>query len=142
MAKLSRDAFFTAGLMLYLGEGEKGKYAQISLTNTEPRVIKFFIKWTIKFLDIPKGELKAGLHLYENMDIGKERLFWQKELGLKTSQFYKPSIRKLQKGSFTYKESYRHGTCKIYSFGVERKREIMMAIRAFLDEYEKRIRGV
>lgn len=135
LAKLSEDAFFVAGLMLYLGEGNKSHYAQISLSNTDSKIIKFFIQWLIDFFGVAKKEMKAELHLYENMDIKKEQKFWQKELGFRKNQFYKTQIRKLQKSSFSYKGSYRHGTCQIYFPGVEKKRELMMAIQAFLDKY-------
>lgn len=133
--KISEDAFFVAGLMLYLAEGGKTNYAQITLTNTDPKIIKFFIEWLINFFGIAKKKIKTELHLYENMDIKKEQKFWQKELGFRKNQFYKIQIRKLQKASFSYKESYRHGTCQIYFPGVEKKRELMMAIQAFLDKY-------
>jgi len=132
---ISKDAFFVAGLMIYLGEGGKTNYAQINLANTDPRIIKFFIKWLVNFFDIERSIIKAELHLYENMDIDKEKEFWRSEIGFSENQFYKTQIRKLQKGSFTYRGSYRHGTCSIYVLGVERKRELMMAIQAFVDQY-------
>jgi len=135
LAKLSEDAFFVAGLMLYLSEGGKSNYAQISLSNTDSKIIKFFMQWLIHFFSVAKKKMKAELHLYENMDIKKEQKFWQKELGFRKNQFYKTQIRKLQKSSFSYKGSYRHGTCQIYLPGVERKRELMMAIQVFLDKY-------
>jgi len=135
--KLSKDTFFVAGLMLYLGEGDKKNYNRISLANTDPEIIKFFIKWMVDFFDIIREKITVQLHLYENMDIEKEKEFWKNELGFQENQFYRPSIRKLQKGSFSYKESFRHGTCAIYVLGVEKKRELMMALQAFLDKYMK-----
>jgi len=137
LTNLSKDAFFVAGLMLYLGEGDKRDRNKIGLANTDVWVIKFFIKWLVDFLGIPKEKIRAQLHLYQNMDIKKEEGFWEKELGLPETQFYRPSIRKLQKASFSYKESYRHGTCSIYVCGVKKKREIMAAIQAFLDIYSE-----
>ena len=76
-------------------------------------------------------------YIHENMDIEKEKEFWENELGLSKNQFYKPSIRKLEKASFSYRESFRHGTCAIYVLGVKKKQELMMAIQAFLDRYMK-----
>jgi len=139
--KLSRNALFVAGLILYLGEGNKRAYTEIALANTDHKIIKFFIRWLNEFLKIPKEEMKAGLHLYENMDIEKEKEFWKNELGFQENQFYKPSIRKLKKASFSYKEPSRHGTCALYVSGVERKRELMMAIKAFLDYYITHVKG-
>lgn len=140
-SSLSKKALFIAGLMLYLGEGGKRDHTKIAFANTDSKIIKFFIHWMNEFLGIPKDKIKVNLHLYENMDIEKEKKFWQDELGLHENQFYKPSIRKLKKASFSYKEPSRHGTCAIYVLNVEKKRELMMAIRAFLDSYEKHNKG-
>lgn len=142
MIKLSRDAFFTAGLMLYLGEGDKRNYSRISLINTDPSILNFFIKWMSDFLGINKEKIKVQLHLYENMDIDREKRFWRDILKLQESQFYKPSIRTLQKASFSYKESYRHGTCALNVPGVEKKRELAMAIYAFIDRYKGYIKDI
>jgi len=133
--KLSKKTLFVAGLMLYLGEGDKRRYERIVLANTDPKIIKFFIKWITDFLGVTKENIKVQLHLHKNMDIEKETMFWKNELGLPETHFYKPAIREPKKGSYTYKESSRHGTCGIYILGVEKKREVMMAIQAFLDKY-------
>ena len=134
-SKISIDAFFVAGLMLYLGEGDKKNYARVGLVNTDSRVIRFFVAWMTRFLKIPKDAIKAQLNLYGNMDMKREMGFWNRELQLKSSQFYKPTIRALQKSSFSYQESYRHGTCGVYFGSVEKKTELMMAMQAFVDKY-------
>jgi hypothetical protein len=134
-AELSKDAFFIAGLVLYLGEGNKKDHYKIALSNTDYKINKFFIDWMTEFLGVKKEEIKVQLHLYENMDIGKEKEFWENKLELQESQFYKPEVRKLKKASFSYKEPSRHGTCDLYVMGGEKKRELMMAIKAFLDRY-------
>ncbi len=131
--KFSTDSFFIAGLMLYLAEGSKTNNARICIVNTDPRIIKFFIKWLHQFLKISKESLRAELHLYETMDIPKEYQFWKGELGFSDQQFYKTQIRKLQKSSFSYQESFRHGTCSLIADGVKKKAEVMMAIKAFMD---------
>jgi transposase-like protein len=131
--KLSENSFFVAGLMLYLAEGAKTREYDIRIANTDVRIIKFFMRWLQKSFAISQGRLRAQLHLYPTMDIPKEILFWKKELEFEDCQFYKPEIRKLTKASFSYSESFRHGTCSLGFSSVEKKAEIMMAIRAFLD---------
>ncbi|OGI98157.1 hypothetical protein A3H53_03270 [Candidatus Nomurabacteria bacterium RIFCSPLOWO2_02_FULL_40_10] len=135
ISKIPRDAFFVAGLMLYLGEGSKTNYSKISLANTDPKIVAFFIKWLDEFLDVPKEKLKAQLHLYPNMNLEEEKRFWKSILGFNDSQFYKPYISKILRSSFTYKESFRHGTCSIYFGSVEKKAELMSNIYAFTDLY-------
>lgn len=137
LTNIKKESFFIAGLMLYLGEGDKRNRVRVGLANTDPAVVQFFVKWLKDFLRVDKDKIRVELHLYENMDIEAEKVFWEKITGLSRKQFYKTQIRKLQKGSFTYKESHRHGTCSIIFTSVEKKREIMMAIKAFLDLYQK-----
>ena len=36
---------FLAGLFLYWGEGTKAQNSLVALTNTNPAMLKFFIKW-------------------------------------------------------------------------------------------------
>lgn len=132
---------FIAGLMLYLGEGTKTDPSKLVLANTDPKVIKFYIYWLNEFLGVPKENMKAWLHLYENMDIEKEKEFWRRETGLSKEQFYELLPRPLKKSSFSYKDSNRHGTCSIYIGGVEKNREVRMAIKAFLDTFDNGLKG-
>ncbi len=132
---LSRDSFFVAGLMLYLAEGAKKENYKIDIANTDVRVIRFFIKWLDKFFSVPKASLRAELHLYEDMDIPRQILFWKTGLGFDDGQFYKVQVRKLQKSSFIYRESFRHGTCGLSFCSVKKKTELMMAIKAFMDSH-------
>lgn len=138
-SKVSADTFFVAGLMLYLGEGDKKNYARVGLVNTDSRVIRFFIAWMAHFLKIPRDAIRAHLNLYGNMEIDAEVKFWKRELQFEDSQFYKPTIRPLQKSSFSYRESYRHGTCGVYFGSVEKKTELMMAMQAFVDKYMQKV---
>lgn len=137
IANIKKESFFVAGLMLYLGEGDKRNRARVGLANTDSAVIQFFVKWLKDFLGIDRRKMRAELHLYENMDIDAEKLFWEKITGFPKKQFYKTQIRKIRKGSFNYQELQRHGTCSIIFHSVEKKREIMMAIKALLDVYQK-----
>jgi transposase-like protein len=133
LKNLSEDTFFIAGLMLYAGEGDKKNPNRINIANTDPLAIKFFIKWLSVCLDIPKERIRVQLHLYENMKINKEKSFWIKQLGLAEKQFYKSSIRKLKKSSFSYRDSFRHGTCSLYVLDTTKKREVMAAVAALFD---------
>ncbi len=141
--KLNSQTIFIAGLMLYLAEGEKTSNHRIMLSNTDSRIINFFIQWLQKFFDVSRDNVRITLHLYENMNIGKEEKYWEGELGLTKVQFYKTQIRKLQKGSFTYSNSsFRHGTCSVYYGSAEKKRSIQMGIKASLENLTESLKGV
>ena len=128
---------FIAGLVLYLAEGDKVTSHRLLIANTDARLIKFFISWMERFLGVERDKIKVMLHLYENMMIEEERDYWKKELGFGNEQFYKVQIRALRKSSFSYQESFRHGTCAIYYGSVEKKREVAMAIKALLENLAK-----
>ena len=65
---LSEKDLLIAGLFLYWGEGAKGR-GILSISNTDPKVIKFALFWMTQILNIPTNKIKAGLHLYKDMDI-------------------------------------------------------------------------
>jgi len=133
---LKNKDYYLAGLMLYLGEGAKKKESALVLANSDPKIIKFFIWWLKVFLGVSKKDVRIQLHLYENMDLEKEKKYWKGYLGVSDRQIYKLSVRKITKNSFTYRSSNMRGTCSLYVFGVDRVRNVMMAIQALLDSYQ------
>jgi len=71
--------------MLYLGEGSKKNLT--SLGNTNPLILKFFIKSIKVLYGIHKSEIKCNLHL--RSDQNKQRMieYWSKELNISKSSF-------------------------------------------------------
>lgn len=136
LSKLPREAFFVAGLALYMGEGDKRNPARVGLVNTDPNLINFFVTWLVSFFNIPREKIKVHLNLYQNMNISQEEIFWRKTIKFPSKQFYKSSIRKFHKSSFSYKDASRHGTCGIYFNSVEKKTELMMAMKALVEKFE------
>jgi len=130
-------ADYCAGLMLYQAEGEKQNRNRIVLANTDVRLLDYFVSWVKRFLNVDRSEVRVQLHLYENMNISEEETYWQKALQIPKTQFYKSSIRKLTKNSFSYSGGHKHGTCSIYILNTEKKLLLTMSIKAFLDTHKK-----
>lgn len=107
---LTNRELFLSGLFLYWAEGGKTRSSTIVLTNTNPTMLIFYIKW-LELLSVPKCKLKINLHLYSDMNIDKEINFWSKTLKIKKNQFRKPYIKKSKLSSITYKNGFGHGTC-------------------------------
>lgn len=137
LSKISEQSLFIAGLMLYAAEGDKKSRAEIAFSNTDAVMILFFARWLERFLDIEQSRLRIQLHLYENMDVRAEESYWKKQLGMNQGQLCKTQIRPLKVGGFSYREPFRHGTCKLYIGGVLKKAELMLSIRAFFDTNSK-----
>ena len=66
---LKARELFIAGLFLYWGEGTKSRKDRLSISNSDPSAIKFFIYWLNKSFKIPTKKMRVGLHLYKDMNI-------------------------------------------------------------------------
>lgn len=139
LGNLSDRDLYIAGLMLYAAEGDKRTEAEIAFANTDWVMTRFFADWLAQFLCISREKLKIQLHLYENMNVKKEERFWMRELGFSKVQLVKSQVRPLR-GAYSYQEPDRHGTCKLYVGGVEKKAELMLSIKAFFAIQSRRKR--
>lgn len=133
---LTEKELLIAGLFLYWGEGAKTGAATVSLSNTNPKVVKFFLYWLTKILKIPKRKITARLHIYSDMDLQKTLRFWSKELNLPLSQFKRPYVKKSTLNGLTYR-GYGHGTCNLFVYGRSLIEKVLMGIEAIADEYAK-----
>jgi len=131
---LNDREFFIAGLLLYWGEGRKSQGGSLSISNSDPSMIRFFIRW-LKSLGVPKKKLRVGLHLYNDMDINKELYFWSKILNVPLSQFIRPYIKKTSSKRINHKGGFGHGTCNININSVPIAENIFMSIKAITNYY-------
>lgn len=130
---LSQRDLFIGGLFLYWGEGAKTKPAEISLSNTNPAIIKFFVHWLKKTLGVKPGKVKVKLHLYKNMNISKEVNYWSSLLGIPTTQFKNPYIKNTTSDKITYTNTFRHGTCNIIVGDADLGRKVLMGLEVLKD---------
>lgn len=135
---LKSRELYLVGLFLYWGEGLKASTSSVSISNSDPKVMKFFIYWLTKSLKIPMQRLRVKMHFYKDMNIKTETAFWSNELKIPVSQFNKPYIKNTTLKSVIYK-GFGHGTCDITIGGVPLKEEIMMGIKAISNYYGNRI---
>lgn len=131
----SKRDLFIAGLFLYWGEGGKTKEAELSLSNTNPAIAKFFIYWLENALKINRNKMRIKLHLYKDMDIKKEINFWKRMLGVKKNQFAKPYVKDSNLSSITYKNGFNHGTCNIIIGNATLTKKILMGLKAIQDYF-------
>lgn len=82
------DPFFTFGLALYWSEGAKAQ-RHFQFANSDPRLIRFMIRWIEIYLKIPKQELSLRLYshkVYRNENCEE---YWEKEIQISRKKFYK-----------------------------------------------------
>lgn len=132
---LSKRDIFVAGLFLYWGEGSKTMSKEVFLSNTDPAVIGFFIKWMGVVFKISRSKLKFRMHFYENMDTKKETNFWATTLNVSEKQFTKPYIKKSSSLRINQKGGFGHGTCNAGIYDARLSEQVLMAIKTVSDKY-------
>lgn len=110
IGSLSKRDLKLVALSLYWAEGTKSWDSKTEITNSDPLLLSVFIQWMI-CSGVSKDRIKIALHLYENMDIDKEILFWSKTLDISKKQFYHPRIKKNTRTVYTGRGG--HGTCQV-----------------------------
>lgn len=133
IGKLSKRDLFLAGLFLYWGEGSKTSKYCTALTNTDPVMVKFFIKWITTCFDIKKSDLDILLHLYEDMNIESATKFWSKELGISLNQFKKPYIKESKLSGLSYKNGFGKGTCNVRISGRDLAEYVSQSLKYLRD---------
>ena len=129
---LTKREVFIFGFALYWAEGAKTKISSLALGNTDPAMLKFFIKW-LTLLGVSKDRLRIKLHLYKDMDKEKAISFWKKTLGVKSNQFIKPYIKDSRLTDLTYKNGFGHGTCNIVYDNTETARYVLMGMKYIVE---------
>lgn len=128
--KLSKRELFLFGIALYWGEGGKTKNTELSMSNTDPAVLKYFLLW-LQSLGADRTKLRVRLQLYNDMTEKKEIEYWSKELSLPRNVFKKSYIKKSNQSHLSYKQRFFHGTCNI-SYGDVHMSEYIFASMKYL----------
>lgn len=101
------------GLGLYWGEGTKSNTNSVRLGNTDPKLIKTFLKFLKLCFQIDENKLRFGLQVFSDMNPNRALHFWVKELGLKQSQFQKVIVTPARSIG-TYRQKTQHGVLTVY----------------------------
>lgn len=110
---ISDAELFGLGLGLYWGEGNKANKYSLRLGNTGPKLIKTFVRFLTELFGVDKTKLKFGLQLFSDTDPQTALGFWTKELGVKSSQFYKITVT-ISGAIGTYRHKNTYGVVTVY----------------------------
>lgn len=135
---LSKRDLFIAGLFLYWGEGSKTKISETRLTNTDPSMIRAFIRWVTEILGVERSGISVRLYLYRDMNVKSETHFWAQEIGLPIRQFRTPSIKETNRSGLSYKNGFNHGTCHIMLSNAIVSKKVHMGLKVARDFFMKK----
>ena len=111
IGRISNRELLIAGFFLYWAEGGKTKNYTTTLSNTDPMMIRAFIKW-LALIGGSKEKVYVRLHLYSDMTEKKEIEYWSREIDLPQKQFRKSYIKTSKLSDLTY-VTKGHGTCNV-----------------------------
>ncbi|OGI95075.1 hypothetical protein A2917_01715 [Candidatus Nomurabacteria bacterium RIFCSPLOWO2_01_FULL_42_17] len=107
--KISLESYRLFGTALYWAEGSKNK--MFHMTNSDPSLIVFWVKWLKKIFNIQPNILKVRLNIYPQQSEKLIRKFWSELTNIPMSNFGKSYIKPL---SNNYKKNnLYYGTVRI-----------------------------
>lgn len=124
---IKEAVLFGLGLGLYWGEGTKSNKSSVRLGNTDPELVRTFVKFLIKTYGIRKEKLKFGLQIFSDMEPYEALTFWQKKLRASPSQFQKVIVTPARSlGTYRYKT--KHGVLTVYYNNTKLRNLLIKAI--------------
>ncbi|MSU45217.1 MAG: hypothetical protein EXS47_01120 [Candidatus Zambryskibacteria bacterium] len=85
------------GIMLYWAEGFKGNdsstYQAVDFTNSDPNMIKIFLKFLRSTYSLNESKLRILLYCYSDQNVTDLVRFWSKTTLIPQSQFSKPYVK-------------------------------------------------
>ena len=115
---LSNRDIMMLGLGIYIGEG--GKTVNITkITNSDPKIIKFAIKWFVSAFGVDVKQMKIRLHLYPDNNEKECIEYWSEQTKIPKNQFFKSSVdvRKNKKQSNNRKLPFGTAHMTVQSLG-------------------------
>ena len=113
--------------MLYWGEGNKTR--DVGISNSEPGLIKYMMRWFREVCHVPESQFRVQLHFHSGQDEAQMKQFWAGITGISISQFGKSFIK--SEGTGHRKNVLYNGTIKITICDVRLLRKILGWIEYF-----------
>jgi len=88
-SRYRNDLLFCAGVMLYWGEGDKNPKNPVRVSNTDPGLLRVFVKFLKHYAKVPSSKIKAFSILYPDLDEKTSNRYWSSKIGLPLKNFYK-----------------------------------------------------
>lgn len=134
---LSREAHKLFGAALYWAEGSKTKNFEI--TNSDPYLIAFMVKWFEKIFNVSPKIMKAHLNIYPQQNEMEIKKFWSDITGVPIDRFGKSFIKPPNKGY--KKNNLYYGTIKVrVPKGTDMKHQIFGWIQVALQDVAPKIK--
>ena len=123
---------------MYLGEGFK-KSPKTGIGNSDPLLLKFFLKIMLKIYKIDIKKIRFELHIRADQNPELIKKYWAKELNAPLNRFKYVSIDKRTLGKYTYPD-YK-GVCVIDCGNIAIQRKLVYIGRKFCEKVIENLGG-
>lgn len=131
--KLISTTFFSPGLVIYWGEGDKKvENGIVRVSNIDYRLLKTFIAFLVHSCVIKLEKVRAWLLLYPDLNERMCKKYWSRMLGLPQGQFIKSQYIKGRERS----KRVNNGVCTIQIYSREVKEKIVEWINLYSQKLE------
>ena len=125
----SQRDLWVAGLMVYAGEGSKTAKVSnqhVEVTNSNPDILRIFIKFLMNICSVPRSKIRVRLILYEDIDSKEACDYWSEELDIPSGQFQNPFIKQSYANlPYRHLRRSKYGTAHVNLYDVKIYRKIM-----------------
>ncbi len=108
-SSISLESYRLFGTALYWAEGSKKN--ELRVTNSDPYLILFMVRWFEKILNVPPATLKAYLNIYPQQNELSIKKFWSQLTNIPLENFGKSFVKPLSKNY--KKNTLYYGTIQI-----------------------------
>ncbi len=102
------------GLGLYWGEGTKSCKTSVRLGNTDPELLRTFMKFLVRFFCVRVEDFRFGLQIFSDMDPACALQYWIRTLRVKRGQFHKKVIVSKSGSMGTYRKKSAYGVVTVH----------------------------
>jgi hypothetical protein len=115
LGSLSKRDIYCVGLGLYWGEGYKQGNREFGFTNSDPKMLLFYIIWLKQVFAIKKSDLilRVSINALHTKRIKDVESYWSKITNVPPAQFTKPSLIKTTSRKIYSNHSTHFGTLRI-----------------------------
>jgi hypothetical protein len=105
-----------AGCMLYWGEGAKGPPNQVCFSNTDPEMVRLFVKFLMTYFEIRDSDIRITCHLFADHLKRQHEIerYWLNVAGLPSESLRKSVVNLYSRSSKRKRvNKLPNGTCQV-----------------------------
>ena len=93
ISNIKLNEFKLLGAMAYWTEGSKTYDSLVKFTNSDPKFIRFALKWLRQVCKVPEEKLRMHLRVHSDVDKRKVELYWSNLTGIPLTRFQKTTLK-------------------------------------------------